>query len=389
MGCGVPGPLWRRVVYTALSALFVLTSSACREAPPDPGLYADIFTAKGTIRARLEWERTPLAVANFVGLAEGTIQNEAFDPGRPFFDGTTFHRVEAGHVIQGGIPASERAGGPGYVFPNEIHAALSHDHAGALNMANGGPNTNAAQFCVTLGDRSYLDGDYIVFGEVVEGMDVVFSIDRGDGIDSIRIVRVGEEAGAFRPDTESFQEMVRAAEARVAEHLEAKRRAETEWIEANYPELTQPEESVRWAQLRPPDQRAPTGASTGAPTGAPTGAQVQVRYRGTRVRYLGHLRGWDGPPLEIRTFGSGESGVPAFLDPPLPFPFQVGVSSINPGLDGVLAEMSPGEKRVVVVPPAFGYGVGGLYTPETPGQPRFVIPPNTLLVYEVEVLPAS
>jgi peptidylprolyl isomerase len=290
-----------------------------------------------------------LAVANFVGLAEGTIQNAAFELGRPFFDGTTFHRVESGHVIQGGIPASERARGPGYVFPNEIHADLSHDHAGALNWANGGPHTNAAQFCITLGDRSYLDGDYIVFGEVVEGMDVVFSIARGDRVDSVRIVRVGAGAEAFKPDTESFKEGVRAAEERVAEHLRRKEQAESEWINENHPELEGPEDGVRWTRLRPPVEAAHGDGP------------IQVRYRGTRVRYVGHHLGRQGPPMEITAFGSGADGVPGFIDPPLLFPFNVGVSSINPGLDRILAEMGPGEARIVVVPSEAGFGVQGFF----------------------------
>lgn len=144
-----------------------------------------------------------------MGLAEGTISNSAFDPGRPFYDGTSFHRVEPGHVIQTGIPQSDRARNPGYTFPNEIHAKLSHNHAGALNMANSGPNTNTAQFCIMLGDRSYLDGDYSVFGEVVEGLDVVMRIERGDGLESVRIARVGTKAQSFHPTTESFRAMSR------------------------------------------------------------------------------------------------------------------------------------------------------------------------------------
>lgn len=352
----------------------LLLASACREAGPPPGVYADIFSQKGRIRARLEWERTPLAVASFVGLAEGTIQNAAFDSGRPFFDGTTFHRVEAGHVIQAGIPASDRARGPGYVFPNEMHAALSHDHAGALNMANGGPGTNASQFCITLGDRSYLDGDYIVFGDVVEGMDVVFTIERDDRIDSIRILRIGAEAEAYHPDTEAFESLVGAAEARSGRQALQKAEAEEDWIRENYPDLADPRDSVRSALLSP--GRGPRIA----------GKPIQARYRGTRVRFVGHLLGHEGPPLEITSFGSGRDGVPGFVDPPLPFLFEAGVTSINPGLDGVLAEMTPGERRVVVVPSRFGYGAGGIYPPETPGEPRFVIGPNTLLVYEVEVL---
>src|SRR5215475_8339396 len=101
---------------------------------PD-GLYAEIKTSKGLVVARLEMDLTPMTVANFVGLAEGTIANAAFDPERPFFDGTVYHRVVPGHVIQVGIPKSDRARTPGYQFPNEIHARLNHGRAGMLNMA--------------------------------------------------------------------------------------------------------------------------------------------------------------------------------------------------------------------------------------------------------------
>jgi peptidylprolyl isomerase len=364
----------RFAVGLALGALLPLGFYGCAADHLPDGLYARIYTTRGPVLARLEPDLTPLAVANFVGLAEGTIENAAFDPGRPFYDGTVIHRVEAGHVIQMGIPSSDRANGPGYVFPNEMHASLSHDHAGALNFANGGPNTNAAQWCITLGDRSYLDGDYIVFGNVVEGMDVVFSIVRDDVIDSVRIVRVGERASAFHPDTESFRVMVQAAEARVAEQAVLKREAEEAWIRENYPELATPRDSVRSAVLSP-------GSLPREGEGP-----VQARYRGTRIRYVGHLLGHEGPAVETTAFGSREDGLPGFVDPPRPFPVDPGDTSINPALDRVLAEMTPGERRIVVVPSEFGYGRAGVYPPETPGEPRFVIGPNTLLVYEVELL---
>jgi peptidylprolyl isomerase len=215
--------------------LLVGASWAQERARLPDGLYAEIQTVKGKFVARLEPELTPLTVANLVGLAEGTIANAAFDPGRPFYDGSAFHRVAPGHVIQGGAPKSDRAKGPGYTFPNEIHARLSHNHAGALNMANNGPHTNASQFCVTLGDRSYLDGDYIVFGEVIEGLDVVMSIVQGDVIETVRILRAGAKAQAFRPTTESFRALVREAEQRVASDAEKKRQAEREWVARNHP----------------------------------------------------------------------------------------------------------------------------------------------------------
>jgi len=354
-------------------AVLLLASGVPAERPD--GLYAEIRTSKGLIVARLEMDLTPMTVANFVGLAEGTIANAAFDPGRPFFDGTVYHRVVPGHVIQTGIPKSDRAKGPGYSFPNEIHARLSHNHAGALNMANSGPNTNASQFCIMLGDRSYLDGDFTVFGETVEGLDVVMRIAQGDVVESVRIVRVGAKAQAFHPTTESFQAMVRAANQRVAEHAEKKRIAEREWIAQNYPKASGPEGGVLMEQLAGGQESAQPGT-------------LRVRYRGREVRYVGDVLGRDGPPMDVISFGSGENGVPAFVDPPREFTPEPGKTKINAGLDGAIAAMRPGERRIVIAPAALAYGRAGLYPPETPGKRRFVISPNAMLVYDVEVLAA-
>jgi peptidylprolyl isomerase len=368
----------------ALAAIgFLPFHSAAQEPEKRPdGLYAQIQTSKGRIVARLEMDLTPLTVTNFVGLAEGTIANSAFDLGRPFYDGSVYHRVVRGHVIQTGVPQSDRAKNPGYTFPNEIHARLSHNHAGALNMANGGPNTNAAQFCITLGDRSYLDGDYIVFGEVVEGMDVVMRIVQGDVVESVRIVRVGAKAQAFHPTTESFHALLRAAEQRVAEHSEKKRLAEQEWIAHNYPKAAGPTGGVlteRLAEARATPSAANQVASTGGP--------MRVRYRGSELRYGGDVIGRDGPPLEIISFGSGNAGIPGFVEPPQVFTFEPGKTKLNSGLEGVIAAMLPGERRLAIVPAALGYGSSGSYPPEIPGNRRFVISPNAMLVYDVEVLP--
>jgi cyclophilin family peptidyl-prolyl cis-trans isomerase len=357
----------------ATTALLPVTSTAQPQVTRTDGLYAQIRTSKGLIVARLEADLTPMTVANFVGLAEGTIANSAFDPGRPFFDGSVYHRVVPGHVIQTGIPQSDRAKGPGYTFPNEIHAKLSHNHAGALNMANSGPNTNAAQFCITLGDRSYLDGDFTVFGEVVEGLDVVMRIVQGDVMESVRILRVGAKAQTFHPDTGQFQALVRAAQQRVAEHAEKKRQAEGEWVARNYPKATGPAGGVLSEQL------AVGHAAAGA-------GPLRVRYRGSEVRYVGDVLGRDGAPLTVISFASGEGGVPAFADVPAVFTVEPGKTKINPGLDSAIAAMAPGERRAVIVPALLGYGRAGLYTPEVPGKRRLAISPNAMLVYEVEVL---
>jgi cyclophilin family peptidyl-prolyl cis-trans isomerase len=364
------------VLLAALLGTAAILLPGCATSGADPregeGVYARIHTNKGLIVGRLDVDRTPMTVSNFVGLAEGTIENDAFDAGRPYYDGSVFHRVVAGHVIQTGAAAGGRAAGPGYTFPNEIHAELSHDRAGVLNMANGGPHTNAGQFTITLGDRSYLDGDYIAFGEVVEGMDVVFSIEQGDVVDSVRIVRTGAKAEGFRPTTASFQALVQEAGQRWAGLDERHRSAEREWLARELPALAGSPDSVRTIRLAPPTAaRAP-------------GQAVRVRYQGRALRFMAHRIGYSGPDIAEVPFASGPDGAPGFHDPA--HAFTVGADGAPPGLDRVLASLGPGERAIVVVPPGLAYGTSGFYATEVPGQPRFVVSPNTTLVFEVEAL---
>jgi FKBP-type peptidyl-prolyl cis-trans isomerase 2 len=110
-----------------------------------------------------------------------------------------------------------------------------------------------------------------------------------------------------------------------------------------------------------------------------------VKYRGKEVRYKGLVMGWDGPPFETIAFASGEDGVPGFEDTPQEFSFEVGATKINPGLDAVIAGMLPGEKKLAIVPAELGYGRAGIYPLQVPGRRRFVVSPNALLVYEIEV----
>ncbi len=360
-----------RPALIALTMAMLASDAAAQTNRPD-GLYAEIHTVKGKIVAKLEPDMTPLAVANFVGLAEGTIENAAFDPGRPFYDGMVYSRVVPGHVIQGGAARGGRSTGPGYNFPNEIHAALRHDRAGALNFANGGPHTNASQWCIMLGDRSYLDGDYIVFGNVIEGLDVVMRIVLNDGVDSIRILRVGAKAQSYRPTTASFRAMMAAAQQRVVEHDAKKKTALEEWIRRNHPNATGPAGGVLTQRLREGNAAAPTGP-------------LRVLYRGSEIRYLANMLGHTGPALEVTPFTSTENGTPNDAATPQTFTFEFGKTAINRTLDSVIAAMKPGERRVVIVPPELGYGRGGFYAPEVPGKVRFAISPYAMLVYELEV----
>ena len=143
-------------------------------------LYAHFTTSEGKFSARLYDDLTPNTVANFAGLADGS--KEWTDPrtGRKtnsrYYDGTIFHRVIADFMIQGGDPLGQGTGGPGYNFADEFSPKLRHDRPGLLSMANRGPNTNGGQFFITLVPTPWLDNKHSIFGEIVDGMDVVKKI---------------------------------------------------------------------------------------------------------------------------------------------------------------------------------------------------------------------
>ena len=145
-----------------------------------PGTYAEFVTSEGSFTVRLFDQEAPNTVENFVGLAEGT--KEWMDPRtnqkvkKPYYDGVVFHRVIDGFMIQGGDPLGQGIGGPGYTFADEFHPKARHDKAGVLSVANRGPNTNGGQFFITLAPTPHLDDRHSVFGEVVDGMDVIKKI---------------------------------------------------------------------------------------------------------------------------------------------------------------------------------------------------------------------
>lgn len=180
-----------------LLLISMMTFSCTAQDKLQDGLYAKITTSKGSILVKLEFEKAPLTVANFVGLAEGKIPNNAKAEGIPYFDGITFHRVVPDFVIQGGDPSGTGRGGPGYSFKDEFDPSLKHNRAGTLSMANAGPATNGSQFFITHRDTPHLDGKHSVFGYVLEGQNVVNLIQQGDVIDKMEIIRKGKAAKAF------------------------------------------------------------------------------------------------------------------------------------------------------------------------------------------------
>lgn len=151
-------------------------------------LTAIIDTDRGTIKLELFADKAPLTVANFVNLAQ-----------RGFYNGLNFHRVIADFMIQGGCPDGRGTGGPGYRFEDETNNGVRHER-GVISMANAGPNTNGSQFFITHIKTDWLDGKHTVFGKVLEGLEVVDSIQQGDGIKSIRIEGDAEAALAAKAE---------------------------------------------------------------------------------------------------------------------------------------------------------------------------------------------
>ncbi|MDW7773423.1 MAG: peptidylprolyl isomerase [Desulfobulbaceae bacterium] len=305
------------------------------------GLYAKIVTEKGDIILSLEYKKTPLTVINFVSLAEGTkILGKADKPtGIPFYDGLKFHRVIKDFMIQGGCPLGTGTGGPGYTFPDEIDSSLKHDRPGILSMANAGPNTNGSQFFITHVPTPHLNGKHTVFGRVVQGQDVVDSINQGDVINTIEIIRVGEEAKAFKTDDSAFNEALGNIAGTKDEKIE-------KLISVQWPKTVKTPSGLRYVVKK---------EGTGEPP--QKGDTVTAHYSG---RLLVDNRKFDS------SYDRGE-----------PIKFKVGVGQVIPGWDEALLGMNKGEKRTLIIPPGLAYGSRGA---------GGVIPPDAWLVFDVELI---
>lgn len=194
----------------------------------EKGLYAKIETTKGDILIKLYQDKAPLTVANFVGLAEGKLK--VFDSiqfKEPYYDGIIFHRVIANFMIQGGDPTGTGSGGPGYRFWDETSPNDKFDKKGLLAMANSGPNTNGSQFFITHVPTPHLNGKHTIFGEVLEGQDVVDAIAQGDEIKHVKIIKKGLKYKWFYKASKVFE-----TEYQIVEAVAEKERLETQKLAA-------------------------------------------------------------------------------------------------------------------------------------------------------------
>ena len=306
------------------------------------GLYAVINTDKGDITLTLEFEKTPMTVMNFVGLAEGVLNKE--DEDTPFYDGLNFHRVIDNFMIQGGCPLGTGTGGPGYKFPDEFDSSLRHTGPGILSMANAGPGTNGSQFFITHVETPWLDDKHTVFGKVVEGMDVVNKIAQGDKINTIKIERVGEAAKSFNVSREKFTNMIENSQKEKINKMKKQREGVLNAIKKAYPNAQETASGLMYVVKKEGDKK-------GSPV---MGSSVTVHYEGKLL---------DGKVFD----SSRKRGTPA----------QFAVGQVIEGWNEALQTMSKGEERTLIIPPELGYGEGGY-----PG----VIPPNAYLIFNVELL---
>jgi len=360
------------------SLLAVCLLFSCKEENLDlaDGLYAQIETTKGDIICRLDYKNSPVTVANFVTLAEGKNPFVAEKyKGKAFYDGLTFHRVVPNFMIQGGDPDGDGSGGPGYRFKDEF-SDLKFDKPGILAMANAGPGTNGSQFFITHVPTEFLEGKHTIFGEVVgNGMETVNSIENGDIINKIKIIRKGEAAKRFDA-LKIFNDYVTTdRENREKQNaLDAENR---KLYEQKYKAIiTQKVEELKSLKARA--QKLKSGleytvlvAGNGKKPAA--GSRILVNYAG----YLENGKMIDTNIAELAKINGLYNQQEETMGIYRPLELVAGqYKDMFPGFGQALSKLSIGEKSVFFIPSELAYG------PQGAGN---VIPPNADLIFEIEL----
>ena len=329
------------------------------------GLYANLQTTKGNMIVKLEDKKSPVTVANFVGLAEGKIDNKSKAKGVPFYDGTIFHRVIENFMIQGGDPQGTGMGDPGYKFGDEKND-LTHTGKGVLSMANSGPNTNGSQFFITQIATPWLDGKHTVFGKVVEGENVIDAIvaePRGAQdkpktdivLQKVNIFSKGDEynnydaAKIFNDGKGKIEENNKKIEAELAAAAKKKeedfKKNQIKMVDDMKAGMQVTPSGLYYKITKTTDGKAPTA-----------GNEIAVHYVGKLI---------DGTEFD-NSVKRGE-----------PIKFPVGMGRVIKGWDEGIMLLKEGEKATLLIPPALGYGERGA---------GGVIPANAWLVFDVELV---
>jgi len=338
----------------------------------DDGMYADLQSDKGDILLKLEYEKTPITVANFVSLAEGTntYVDEKFN-GKPFYDGLIFHRVMENFIVQGGDPRGNGSGNPGYKFEDEFpmddegNLLLSHDAPGTFSMANSGPDSNGSQFFITHKETKFLDGVHTVFGHVVIGQDVVDSIQKDDVIKKIEIIRVGKSAKKFDASA-VFNNYFNKIEEEQKELEKKKEEAKVKFlkfIEDNKVKATVLPSGLKIISIK-----------KGSGVKPKTGSKVPVYYAGyftTGDLFDSNIK---DIALQFDKYDRVREQRGGYK--PVPMDYSLDAQLIQGFREG-LQQMNYGDKVLILVPSHLAYGEQGS---------RGVIPPNADLIFELEIV---
>jgi len=329
------------------------------------GLYANFQTSKGNMIVKFEDQKSPVTVANFVGLAEGKIENKSKTKGVPFYDGTIFHRVIKDFMIQGGDPQGTGMGDPGYKFEDEKND-LQHTGKGILSMANSGPNTNGSQFFITEVATPWLDGKHTIFGKVVKGeevIDAIANVEKGPQdkprtdvvLEKVSVFSKGDQyknydaAQIFTEGKSKIAENNKAAMAKI----EAEKKRKEEEFAANQLKMVEDMKAgmeVTASGLYYKITKTTDGVAPNA------GDEVAVHYAGRLV---------DGSEFDS-SFKRNE-----------PITFSVGIGQVIKGWDEGILLLKEGETGTFLIPSELGYGTRGA---------GGVIPPNAWLVFDVELV---
>ena len=311
------------------------------------GVYAKMETSKGEMIIQFFDKEAPVTVANFIGLAQGTIENTAKPKGTPYYDGIIFHRVIKDFMIQGGDPTGTGMGDPGYKFDDEKND-LKHEGKGFLSMANSGPNTNGSQFFITEVSTPWLDGRHTIFGKVIQGLetiDAIANVEKGAQdkpkedvvINKVTIFTKGEEYQNY-----NAEKIFNEGKNKIKEN-------------------NQTLETKKFEQIKEGMQQTPSGlyykiTKQGEGKRAEKGNVVAVHYSGKLV---------SGQEFD-NSFRRGQ-----------PIEFPVGIGQVIRGWDEGILLLKEGDAATFLIPPDLGYGARGA---------GGVIPPNAWLIFDVELV---
>jgi peptidyl-prolyl cis-trans isomerase A (cyclophilin A) len=346
----------KKLLFTLLFLPFTGILNAQNAVEPQDGIYARFTTNKGVVVCQLEYQKTPMTVGNFVGLAEGNFKVGDKSFSKPFFDGLIFHRVIADFMIQGGDPQGTGMGDPGYKFYDEIDPTLKHVGPGILSMANSGANTNGSQFFITHKATPWLDGKHTVFGHVISGQEVVDAIAQNDTMRKVEIIRVGREALKWNAQA-AFDQVYLAKKAQ-----EALEQAELAKIAAMSQDDYKAYMYAEVMEKYPNAQQSATGLvyvilNNGKDNEVKEGKKVSLHYTGTLRR--------------------GGKKFDSSKDRNAPLEFEYKVQRMIPGFEEGITYIKEGGKILLFIPYYNAYGKQG-----RPGS----IPPYADLVFEIELL---